>query len=119
VENFELDKDILIKGNKIYSPETCCFVPKEINLLFTKSNSIRGKYPIGVSCRKKDGKFRAQCWVEGKQRFLGSFYTPEEAFQAYKEAKEQEIKRLAKKWRLFMTDECYEVMINYQIERTD
>ena len=28
---YQLDKDILSKGNKIYSPETSCFVPQEIN----------------------------------------------------------------------------------------
>ena len=47
-ERMELDKDILIKGNKIYSPTTCIFVPQRINRLFTKSNKNRGEYPIGV-----------------------------------------------------------------------
>ena len=45
---WELDKDILVKGNKIYSPDTCCFVPKEVNTVFTKRQSKRGDYPIGV-----------------------------------------------------------------------
>ena len=43
-----LDKDILIKGNKIYSPETCCFVPEKINTLFVKSDKSRGNNPIGT-----------------------------------------------------------------------
>ena len=47
-EDWHLDKDILVKGNKVYSEDTCCFVPKEINLLFTKADRIRGKYPVGV-----------------------------------------------------------------------
>jgi hypothetical protein len=48
MQGWNLDKDILVKDNKIYSPETCCFVPQEINLLLTKNNINRGKYPIGV-----------------------------------------------------------------------
>lgn len=48
-DGYHLDKDILIKGNKVYSPETCCFVPSEINTLFTKRQNLRGKYPIGVT----------------------------------------------------------------------
>lgn len=43
-----LDKDILCKGNKIYSPETCIFVPNRINVLFVKSDGSRGDLPIGV-----------------------------------------------------------------------
>lgn len=27
VEGYQLDKDILVKGNKVYGPNTCCFVP--------------------------------------------------------------------------------------------
>jgi hypothetical protein len=48
IEGYELDKDILLKGNKIYSPETCCFVPKEINLLF-KGHKNGKIYPPGVN----------------------------------------------------------------------
>lgn len=43
--SFHLDKDILIKGNKMYSEDTCCFVPPEINGLFTKADRKRGKLP--------------------------------------------------------------------------
>ena len=41
VENeiMNLDKDILVKGNKIYSPETCCFVPKRLNVLFVNTTN--------------------------------------------------------------------------------
>ena len=39
-EGYSLDKDILVKGNKIYSPETCCFVPQDVNILFTKRTSL-------------------------------------------------------------------------------
>lgn len=115
--NFELDKDILLKKNKIYSPAMCCFIPHEINSLFIKSNSIRGKYAIGV--HKIKSTFRAQINIKGKRTHLGCFATPEEAFQAYKIAKEHYIKEVADKWRGQITEECYKAMYNYQVGITD
>lgn len=112
-----LDKDILIKGNKIYSSETCCFVPHEINNLFVKKDANRGKYPIGVN--KHGSGYQAHCNINNKRIALGTFSTPEEAFQAYKIAKEKEIKRIADKWRGQITEPCYEAMYAYQVEITD
>ena len=56
VEGWHLDKDILVKGNKIYSPETCCFVPRDINNLFLLRKNNRGDYPIGVKKPKKENR---------------------------------------------------------------
>ncbi len=115
--SWDLDKDILFKGNKIYSPETCCFVPQEINNLLCKANSIRGKYPIGV---KKEGRrFEAKLYINNNPIHLGYFDTPEEAFQAYKTAKEAHIKEKADEWRPFIKPNVYEAMYNYQVEITD
>ena len=101
-EGYHLDKDILIRGNKIYSEKTCRFVPQYINTFLTDSGAIRGKYKIGVYFEKDRGTFRAQCNVysEGKNRNriskkLGRFNSEEEAFQAYKTFKEQHIKEVA------------------------
>ena len=116
---FNLDKDILLKGNKLYSEDTCCFVPAEINTLFTKSNIIRGEYPVGVYFYKQSGKFAAQAWKDGKQRNLGYYDTPEDAFFAYKEAKEVRIKEVANKWKDKIDPEVYDALMNYQVETTD
>jgi hypothetical protein len=117
-EGFELDKDILIKGNKTYSPETCAFVPQEVNYLFTKRQNKRGLYPIGVSIDKK-GKFRATFTRDNIQAYLGKFNTPEEAFQAYKKAKENYIKQKADEWKDLIDPRVYQAMYNYQVEITD
>lgn len=117
IEGFELDKDILFKGNKIYSPETCCFVPHEINNQFVKSNKIRGEYPLGVY--KNGNKYVAQITKQGKILVLGSFKTPEEAFNIYKEAKEEYIKEVADKYREQITEACYQALTNYKVEITD
>ena len=70
-EKLNLDKDILHKGNKIYSLENCVLVPDYINSLFTKNNAVRGDCPIGVSYHKRDRKYEAQCRINGKKIGLG------------------------------------------------
>ena len=91
-----MDKDILVKGNKVYSPETCCFVPSEVNLLFSKTGKLRGSLPIGVKTNGY-GAYQASLRCHGKHKTLGQFKTCEEAFQAYKAAKESYIKEVANK----------------------
>ena len=81
-----LDKDILHKGNKIYSLENCVLVPQWINSLFTKRDASRGDCPIGVCYHKRAKKYQALCRINGKQISLGYYSTPEEAFNAYKQA---------------------------------
>ena len=94
-----LDKDILVKGNRIYSPETCCFVPNEINVIFTNGYIRRGEYPKGVSYKPKINKYIAQYQKDGVVTHIGTFKTVDEAFQAYKEVKEKYIKEKADKWK--------------------
>lgn len=84
-EGKHLDKDLLIKGNKIYSPNTCVFLDARINTFLTESGACRGKFPIGVSLERESGKYVAQCWsIElGKNKKIGRFKTPEEAHKAW------------------------------------
>jgi hypothetical protein len=119
-----LDKDILVKGNKIYSPETCCFVPNEINVLFTKTNKNRGLYPIGVYYKKKLNKYIAQCSEKigrdkKQQKHLGVFNTPKEAFEAYKQYKEMYIKKVADKYKGQIKDNVYEALYKWEVEVDD
>lgn len=119
-----LDKDILVKGNKIYSPDTCCFVPNEINVLFTKTNKNRGLYPIGVYYKKKLNKYIAQCSEKigrdkKQQKHLGVFNTPKEAFEAYKQYKEMYIKKVADKYKGQIKDNVYEALYKWEVEIDD
>lgn len=122
-EKMCLDKDILIKGNKTYSPETCIFVPQRINELFTKTNKNRGKYPIGVSWKKKNKKFQVQCSVieNGRKtmKYLGLYTDIEEAFQVYKEFKENLIRQTANEYKDKIPKELYEALYNYKVEIND
>lgn len=114
-----LDKDILFKGNRIYSPKTCCFVPNEINTMFQNSASIRGKYPIGV--QRVKGKYTASFNCYGKFTHIGYFNMPEEAFIAYKNAKEAYIKEVATDYynQGKITKRVYDAMMQYKVEITD
>ncbi|MDY6153727.1 MAG: hypothetical protein SPI06_09945 [Terrisporobacter sp.] len=118
-----LDKDILHKGNKIYSLENCVLVPQWINSLFTKNDTKRGKYLIGVCYNKQCKKYQAFCNINRKLKGLGLYNTPEEAFNAYKIAKENEIKRVAEdcvlKGYITKDGRLYNVMMGYQIKIDD
>ena len=114
---WQLDKDILVKGNKVYSEHSCVFVPQEINTLFVKCNKSRGKYPIGVTYSR--GVFIAQITKGGKRNSLGYFETVEEAFQAYREAKEDYIKVVADKWKDKIDPRVYKAMYEYEVEWDD
>ena len=118
-ECWHLDKDILIKRNKVYSENTCCFVPSEVNNLFTKHDSLRGEYPIGVRYHKMGRKYTAQISKFKKVIYLGCFNTPDEAFNAYKEAKEDYIKEVANKWKDQIDPRVYEALMKYRVEITD
>lgn len=116
---FALDKDILLKGSKVYSEDTCCFVPHEINSLLTSSKAKRGLYPIGVSYEKRVNKYIATSVFESKNKRLGYFDCAEEAFLAYKQAKELRIKEVANKWKDQIDPRVYEALMNYTVEITD
>ena len=91
----QLDKDIIVPGNKHYSPETCAFVDGSLNSLLLDSASRRGKYPIGVSYNKIMKKYRASMNVNGKKRHLGYFDTPEEASLVYRKEKSRHVRHIA------------------------
>ena len=122
-EQMCLDKDILYKGNKIYSKESCIFVPERINLLFVKSNKSRGDNPIGVD-QLPSGNYRVRCSNGyGKQIPLGTYSTEEEAFQIYKEHKEKVIKEVIDSYKGIIPEPHYsrlrEAMYNYKVEIDD
>lgn len=79
----DLDKDLLIPDNKIYGPDACLFVTSKINRLLTDHAEKRGNYAQGVSWNKKVGKFKAECKVDGKKKYLGCFENEYDAESAY------------------------------------
>lgn len=86
-EKYQLDKDLIIHGNKHYSPETCALVPQWLNLFTVARGADRGDYPIGVSFSKQKNKFEAYCNENAKRKQLGFYESPETAHQAWKKYK--------------------------------
>ena len=117
-EGYHLDKDILVKGNKIYSPNTCCIVPASINTIFTNRKKNRGIYPIGV-IKRDNGRYVARAC--GVKRHIGVYKTIQEAFYAYKDAKERYIKSIAEKYfqEGKITKRVYDALMKYEVEITD
>ena len=122
-ETMCLDKDILCKGNKLYSRKTCIFVPERINNLFTKRDNARGENPIGITLNSL-GNYQVFCHNgNGGRDYLGTYPTKEEAFQVYKEYKEKVIKEVIDSYEGKIPEPFYsrlrEAMYNYEVEIDD
>ena len=118
--DWHLDKDLLVKGNKVYSENTCVFIPQEVNSLLIKRENMRGEYLIGVHWCKTHKAFVAQVNKnKGKRERLGYFKTELEAYNAYKVAKEAFVKEQANKWKGKIDDRAYEALMKYEVNIDD
>ena len=118
-----LDKDILHKGNKIYSRDTCIFVPNRINTLFVKRDNDRGDSPIGVY-PVPSGNYQVHAHnKDGGRDYLGTYPAKEEAFRVYKENKEKVIKEVIDSYEGKIPEPFYsklrKTMYNYKVEIDD
>lgn len=116
-EGYCLDKDLLIKDNKLYSEDTCVLLPASINQLLVKSNAIRGELPIGVSVDRNT--YRASCSIGGKYVHVGSYSNPDDAFEGYKAYKEAYIKAKAEEYMGLIDPRAYRALLNYKVDKGD
>ncbi len=107
-EGMQLDKDLLVKGNKEYNPASCVFVPSRVNTVLIDSGATRGEYPLGVYFQqKKKGMvnelkkpYVGQVWMgDGKRKYLGMFSSPLEAHKAWQLAKANVIEDTVEWWQ--------------------
>ena len=112
---WHLDKDILVRGNKVYSEDTCCFVPCEINVIFTDRSATKGEYPVGVYYNKSRKKYVARVSKHGCLKHIGIFTSVEEAVAAYNKEKESHIKDVANIWKDDIDPRVYNAMMNYSM----
>ena len=118
----QIDKDILNKRNKEYCEKYCIFVPRKINSLFTKRGNARGNCVIGVFYRNDCKKYYARLDALKEESHLGSFNTEDDAFNAYKIAKENYIKQVADEYKSKYSNfpqKLYDALYSYEVERTD
>lgn len=119
IEGYALDKDLLHKGNRVYSPQTCCFIPDSLNSLFIDTKSKRGNTPIGVHYRRKLGKYIVLIGENYERKYLGVYDSVIDAFNVYKKEKERFIREKANEYKDVISKEAYESMMNYEVEITD
>lgn len=112
---YQLDKDLLLPGNKIYAPNRCVFVPQQLNKLLNGYGNARGQYLQGVILNKCNNNFTTRVYINGKRKHLGCFDTEQEAYQAYKKAKEANVKRMALEWQDRIADNVFQALMDWQL----
>lgn len=92
---WSLDKDLLVPGNKDYSPETCLFMPNKVNSIFSGKKKDNG-LPLGVSKLQHDRPgFKYKCG-SGSTEIWGKHPTPQGAHMGWQAAKIAELETLLK-----------------------
>lgn len=116
--DWQVDKDLLFPGNKIYSPEKCCLLPPEINSFLADKRPKENGLPPGVHWGRKEGKYKAQIKdrFSKNQRLLGMSDDPDELFILYKNAKESQALYLAEKWKELLEIDAYKALKLYKME---
>lgn len=113
---YDLDKDILVKGNKHYSPETCCLVPQEINCIFNTCGSLKRDLPLGVGYKKEKNMYYASIRNEGVLKHLGYFTTKEEAHEVYREHKQIAVKNVALSYEGLIEAKVFDMLMFWTLD---
>jgi len=114
--DWHLDKDLFSKGKKIYSPGTCCIIPKEINSGLVSYNNRQGEYVTGVGWDKQRKRYIAQLNMGKDLKMTAEHYETEyQAWVAYKSAKESHLVGLAYAWKEHLDPNVFDALIKYKI----
>lgn len=120
---WELDKDCLVPGNRVYGPDVCTFLPPDINIVLADSPRPKG-LPRGVNYIKpgtagaKQG-YIARCHIFGERKYLGYYEDEMTAFYKYKSYKESHIKDLAEKFKDKLELQAYSALLSCEIKPYD
>jgi hypothetical protein len=111
-----LDKDLLVSGNKVYGIETCVFLPPELNNLIVTQTKAGKDTPPGISYQNGCSKYIVSCAIAGKNKNLGRYKCPEEAFAVYKAFKEALVKEKAEEYKDRIDIRAYTAMLNFKVQ---
>ena len=120
-EKMCLDKDLLVRGNNVYSPDTCVFIPERINILIKKQRCSKIGMLTGVY-KSNRNKYAVRCSVsEGEKcisvrKFFGEYDTEGEAFLVYKKIKEREFKKIANHYKTNIPVNAYKSLYSFTVE---
>lgn len=121
-EGWQLDKDVLLKGNTIYGPDTCVFLPEEVNKALNIKSRVKGKIMLGVSYHTISGKIQVQYACKHPDYKLSIYLDDNQidyGFSLYKEAREGYIKHLAEKYKNILDPRAYNALASYEISKED
>lgn len=113
--DYELDKDLISPGNKIYSPEHCVLIPRQINSLLNSNKATRGDLPQGIHWDTRDKKYKAQININNKRTSLGYFECIDDAFNTYKVAKEAHVKEKALEWQDRIARDVFDALMSWEL----
>tara|TARA_R110002124_G_scaffold230373_2_gene395477 strand:- start:4525 stop:5301 length:777 start_codon:yes stop_codon:yes gene_type:complete len=114
-DGYELDKDLVLKGNKQYSPKACRFIPKKLNVILNNCEASRGQHPLGVCFNKNENRFAAAIRIDGKKKGLGYFDTASEAYEVYVDAKESYVKSEAQRFKGDIDDDVFNALMSWKV----
>lgn len=112
---YQIDKDLLFDGNKIYEPSKCCLIPREINSMLTDKKRKASDMPTGVYLDKRYGTYRSKINMNGEVVYLGSFKNKEDAFSVYVEARETYVKSKALEWKGRIADDVFDALMIWKV----
>lgn len=115
-DGWELDKDLLFRQNKIYSEETCVFLPQRLNQLQQVKKDSEYNWLPGVNFDKSRGKFKSEVNFDGKRHYFPRRETEMESFLEYKELKEKLVRADAENWKGIIDPRAYESLKNYSLD---
>lgn len=116
-EIMDLDKDILVEGNKVYSPDTCVIIPQFLNKIFNHTKNKKSGLPLGVK-KNSVNRYTAYCSQgRGNEIFCGTYNTPEDAFYlGYLPMKKKLAKEKIDSYKEYLPQKLYDRLINYEIK---
>jgi hypothetical protein len=119
LEDSQIDKDLLLKGNKEYGPEYCVMLPRKLNMLIVNRVGGRGDYPLGVHFDTDRNKYVGQLKEFNGKKLSKRFETINDAFMFYKVNKERIVKEAAEIYKDQIDPRAYQALLSWEISIDD